>query len=79
MINFKDLKSIQVTKINTDELRKSVKLDFTSEEDFKTKIVLKEMQEINIQIKSANTYPLDYAFNIVLPHPTLPEQKLVIS
>ena len=31
------------------------------------------MQEINIQIKSANTYPLDYAFGIVLPHPTLPE------
>lgn len=47
-----------------------MKLDFSSEnEDFKTKIVLKEMQEINIRIGSANSYPLDYAFNIVIPHP----------
>jgi len=55
-------------------------LDFTSETDnFKTKLLLKEMQEINIQIRSADTYPLDYGFSIVLPHPTDPARKILIS
>jgi hypothetical protein len=42
------------------------------------KIVLKEMQEISIQIQSANSYPLDYDFFIVLPHPTDLQQKILI-
>jgi hypothetical protein len=57
-----------------------VRLDFTSETgDFKTKLVLREMQEINLQIRSADAYPLDYGFSIVLPHPTDPAQKILIS
>ena len=70
-----------MAKTSLDEnSRKNVKIDFTSEKgDFKTKIVLKEMQEINIRIGSANSYPLDYAFNIVLPHPTEEQQKVLIS
>lgn len=81
MLKFKQLKSIKVGKMGTDEnLRKFVKLDFTSETgEFKTKLVLREMQEISLQIRSVDGYPLDYGFSIVLPHPTDPTQKILIS
>lgn len=81
MLKFKQLKSINIGKVGTDEnSRKFVRLDFTSETgEFKTKLVLREMQEINLQIRSADAYPLDYGFSIVLPHPTDPAQKILIS
>lgn len=45
VIKFKNIKSITVTKYDTDtNLRKYVKLDFKSANDIKSKIVLKELQ-----------------------------------
>jgi hypothetical protein len=81
MMKFKQLKTVKAGKVGTDEnSRRFVRLDFTSDTaGFKTKLVLREMQEINLQIRSADTYPLDYGFSIVLPHPTDPAQKILIS
>jgi hypothetical protein len=81
MLKFKHLHNIKAGKVGTDEnSRRFVKLDYTSEKpDLKTKFVLREMQEINVQIRSADAYPLDYGFSIVLPHPTDPTQKILIS
>ena len=43
------------------------------------KLILKELQEIQIKLGSTSTFPLDYQVNLTFPHPKKVGEKLVIS
>jgi hypothetical protein len=37
------------------------------------------MQEIEVQLGSTQTFPIDFIVNLVMPHPTIAESSLIIE
>ena len=56
-----------------------MKLEFKGSSQVETYFVLKELQEIDVQIRCSKTIPYEYKVTLVMPNPNDLKTKLLIE
>jgi hypothetical protein len=77
-LRFKEIPKLHILDATVDPLGRSVvKAEYKGE--VTTKFILKEMQEIEIKLSCKEGFPLDYQLTLLMPHPRIPGQHLLIA
>lgn len=81
IIKFEDIPSLKVLKSDADSNnRKYVKVEFKRDKPaVETFFVLKELQEIELQVRCSKSIPYSYRVVLVMPNPADTKQKLLIE